>query len=163
MDYWQHNGLNELYSFKEVISHRCLSESVCTWSTCLFFFSGHTKSCCHLSIIIIRAFLANVLKELLITFFHTQSSFHHTLAKVVSERKQICYDDKSLKLVYMLMLAVFPHKVQSSESSTSGLTCWSLISFPLKTELYPQCMCISHQKKLLSSLLAQLQEADIIL
>lgn len=112
MDYWQHNGLNELYSFKEVISHRCLSESVCTWSTCLFFFSGHTKSCCHLSIIIIRAFLANVLKELLITFFHTQSSFHHTLAKVVSERKQICYDDKSLKLVYMLMLAVFPHKVQ---------------------------------------------------
>lgn len=114
VDYWQHSWLNVLHSFKEVISHRCLSESVCTWSTCLFFFffSGHTKSCCHLSIIIIRTFLANVLKELLITFFHTQSSFHHALAKVVSERKRICYDDKSLKLVYMLMLAVFPHKVQ---------------------------------------------------
>lgn len=34
------------------------------------------------------------------------------LAKVVSKRKLLCYDDKSLKLVYLIMLNVFPYKVQ---------------------------------------------------
>lgn len=42
-------------------------------------------------------------KVLLTTFFKI-------LAKVVSKIKLICYNAESLKLVYLLMLAIFPHK-----------------------------------------------------
>lgn len=34
------------------------------------------------------------------------------LAEVISKRKLICYDANSLKLVYLLMVTVFPFEVQ---------------------------------------------------
>lgn len=52
-------------------------------------------------------FLPNVLNKLLTHFSHSIFSTSHMFAKMVSEQKLICYDDKSLKLIYLLVLAVF--------------------------------------------------------
>lgn len=55
------------------------------------------------------------------------------LAKVVSIRK---LDDKSMKLIYLLRLAMFPYKVQivtdlksvKAEHAAACLICWSPVS-----------------------------------
>lgn len=55
--------------------------------------------------IILRAFLANLLKQSLITFSKSNFPISHMLALLVSKRKVMCYDAKSLTLFYLLMLA----------------------------------------------------------
>lgn len=55
--------------------------------------------------IILRAFLANLLKQSLITFSKSNFPTSHMLFSLVSKRKVMCYDAKSLTLFYLLMLA----------------------------------------------------------
>lgn len=82
--------------------------------------------------IIITVFLANVLNKLSTTFSHSIFSKPHI---AVSKRKLIYYDDKSQKLVCLLMLAVLTHKVQTvsclrAVKVETAATSWSPISLP---------------------------------
>lgn len=54
-------------------------------------------------------FLANVLNELL--HFSNFIFISHTLTKVFSKMKLICYSATSLTLAYLLMLAMFPYEL----------------------------------------------------
>lgn len=71
-------------------------------SLLLFYYTGDGQRCCP--------------SPSSLDLFNNFFTLHHTLAKVVkllgSKRKLICYNDKSLILIYLLMLAVFSHKAQ---------------------------------------------------
>lgn len=97
--------------------------------------------------------------------FNNFFTLHHTLAKVVkllgSKRKLICYNDKSLILIYLLMLAVFSHKAQIATDLRAmkvgpAAVChtrWSSVSCE-RPEVYPQCAWANQKKKLLHSQLS---------
>lgn len=65
-----------------------------TWSELRFTFNHRQSFPCW----------CTVLKELLTTFTHSILSTSHMLGKVVSKRKLICFSEKSLKVIYLLML-----------------------------------------------------------
>lgn len=101
--------------------------------TCLFYRHGWT---CRPFSITIRTFLKNALKELLTTFSPSTLSTSHILAKVVKNRKVICYDATSLMPVYLLMLAVFLYDAPVAidlRAVKAEPAAWSLISLVQKT------------------------------
>lgn len=110
--------------------------NLCTWS--------------HLVTCLIRS---DVVRAAISSIFSTS----HMLVKV-NQRKLICYDDKSLKLIYLPTRAVFPHKAQitwNRESWASGRLPHMLVFHQLKARGLSS-MCTNHQNRAASQL-AQLK------
>lgn len=93
----------------------------------------------------IKAFLAKLLEKLLTSFLQSVLSISHMFTKVVSKRKLNYHYDNLQKLIYLLMLALFPTKcrLQSSESRSSDSSPWMLPSrlHSNRRGLSTMCMC----------------------
>lgn len=112
-------------------------------SLLLFYYTGDGQRCCP--------------SPSSLDLFNNFFTLHHTLAKVVkllgSKRKLIRYNDKSLILIYLLMLAVFSHKAQIATDLRAmkvgpAAVChtrWSSVSCE-RPEVYPQCAWANQKK-----------------
>lgn len=96
-----------------------------TWSELRFTFNHRQSFPCW----------CTVLKVLLTTFTHSSLSTSHMLAKVVRKRKLICFSEKSLKVIYLLIANVTcrPYLSIESECKAGWLTRWCPTSSPSKT------------------------------